>query len=422
MGLVRVANPSGPGWADPETGSFDDTRPKGRDGRRYGPLPARWAHYRGLYQNGNRVIVSYTVGATAVLETPGFEVSGGVPIFTRTFEIGPRAGDLILQVAHLAGATGPLRHLNMADSHAVWFFGSDAGAREPEVIFDGHTGLEVARPDDFNMFGHDYSITAKIKTRRGGTLFAKTEPRGKWVPDGQAWFVRDGRLVFDIGWVGAVASRGRVDDGRWHEVAMTFEQSGSRVRLYIDGRLDGEGRLKAARERKGHVVRLGFAAPDFPEPRTYFDGQMEQVRFYDYAMSARELGAALTAHLVAWWPLDSVEAGRVSDASGGGHFASVRREPVRARDARFVAGGLSTGAGGFKWSASGGGDLRLTVPRGSETLRFTVRFCGASTEAEVRRGGESDFPRGGGASARSTQARRAAAVEWGCLDASQFWS
>ena len=342
------------------------------------------------------MIVSYTVGATAVLETPGFEVSGGVPIFTRTFEIGARRRPDSASRSSCR-RDGPLRHLNMADSHAVWFFGSDAGAREPEVIFDGHTGLEVARPDDFNMFGHDYSITAKIKTRRGGTLFAKTEPRGKWVPDGQAWFVRDGRLVFDIGWVGAVASRGRVDDGRWHEVAMTFEQSGSRVRLYIDGRLDGEGRLKAARERKGHVVRLGFAAPDFPEPRTYFDGQMEQVRFYDYAMSARELGAALTAHLVAWWPLDSVEAGRVSDASGGGHFASVRREPVRARDARFVAGGLSTGAGGFKWSASGGGDLRLTVPRGSETLRFTVRFCGASTEAEVPHGGESDFPRGGGA-------------------------
>ncbi len=289
VGLVRVANPSGPGWADPETGSFDDTRPRGRDGRAYGPLPGRWAHYRGLYHNGNRVIVSYTVGATAVLETPGLEVSSGMPIFTRTFEIGPRDRDMILQVAQLAGATGTLREMNMEDSSAVWLSGSAAGTDAPAAIFDGHTALEIDRPDDFSMFEHDYSITARIKTRRGGTLFAKTEPGGVWVPDGKAWFVRDGRLVFDIGWVGAVASRGRVDDGRWHEVAITFEQSGSRVRLYVDGRLDGDGKLRAAQDRKGHVVRLGFGAPDFPEPRTYFDGQIEQVRFHDRAMSAREL-------------------------------------------------------------------------------------------------------------------------------------
>ena len=39
VGDVRVANPVGPGWADPKTGRFDDPRPKGRDGRPYGPLP-----------------------------------------------------------------------------------------------------------------------------------------------------------------------------------------------------------------------------------------------------------------------------------------------------------------------------------------------------------------------------------------------
>ena len=54
IGIVQAANSSGPGWADPETGSFVDPRPLGRDGRQYGPLPRRWAQYRGLYHNGNR--------------------------------------------------------------------------------------------------------------------------------------------------------------------------------------------------------------------------------------------------------------------------------------------------------------------------------------------------------------------------------
>ena len=102
-GEVLVANPLGPGWADPETGSFVDPRPRGRDGRPYGPLPRGWAHYRGLYHNGNRVIVSYTIGTTTVLESPGLETRSDKPIVTRAFELGPRSRELVLQVAHLRG-------------------------------------------------------------------------------------------------------------------------------------------------------------------------------------------------------------------------------------------------------------------------------------------------------------------------------
>ena len=103
-GAIGLANPSGPGWADPETGSFVDPRLRGRDGRPYGPLPRRWARYRGLYHNGNRVILSYTVGKTPILETPGLETVGLMTVFTRTFELGPRERELVLQVAHLPGS------------------------------------------------------------------------------------------------------------------------------------------------------------------------------------------------------------------------------------------------------------------------------------------------------------------------------
>jgi hypothetical protein len=109
VGDVRLANLSGPGWADPETDSFVDPRPRGRDGLPYGPLPNRWAHYRGLYHNGSRVVLSYSIGTTAVLESPGLEARAAMPIVTRAFELGPRSRDLILQVAHLPGARQLLR-------------------------------------------------------------------------------------------------------------------------------------------------------------------------------------------------------------------------------------------------------------------------------------------------------------------------
>jgi putative heme-binding domain-containing protein len=101
-GQVEFANATGPGWADPATGSFDDPRTPARDGRRYGPLPRSWLHYRGLYHFGERVIVSYDVGSTAVLEMHGMERNPerpGEANFSRTLEIAPRAHQLVMRVA-----------------------------------------------------------------------------------------------------------------------------------------------------------------------------------------------------------------------------------------------------------------------------------------------------------------------------------
>jgi putative heme-binding domain-containing protein len=105
VGQVRVANPTGPGWANPADGSFAELRLRGRDGRPYGPLPRSWARYRGLYHYGNQAVLSYTVGQTEVLETPGLVQAGGRPVFTRTFNIGPRERDLVLQVAQRSQAS-----------------------------------------------------------------------------------------------------------------------------------------------------------------------------------------------------------------------------------------------------------------------------------------------------------------------------
>jgi putative heme-binding domain-containing protein len=104
VGTVYVANPSGPGWADPETGRFDDRRTIGRDGKPYGPLPRSWARYLGTYHNGDQTILAYLVGDACVLETPGAE---GIPsssevggtIFTRTLEIGKSPRDLAMRVS-----------------------------------------------------------------------------------------------------------------------------------------------------------------------------------------------------------------------------------------------------------------------------------------------------------------------------------
>jgi hypothetical protein len=99
VGDLHFENPVAPAWANPNTGSFDDPRFTARDKRKFGPLPREWAHYKGLYQYGDRVIISYTVGDAKVLETFGLETFDEQPVFTRTFNISPSDKALKMRIA-----------------------------------------------------------------------------------------------------------------------------------------------------------------------------------------------------------------------------------------------------------------------------------------------------------------------------------
>jgi hypothetical protein len=99
VGDKSFINPPGPGWANPDTGKFDDPRFLGKDNKPYGPLPRSWAHYWGLYVSGNEMIVAYTVGEAEVLELAGCETSGGVAVFTRTLNIGKSRRDLLARLS-----------------------------------------------------------------------------------------------------------------------------------------------------------------------------------------------------------------------------------------------------------------------------------------------------------------------------------
>ena len=100
VGARHVENPVGPGWADPETGSFKDPRFLGRDRRPYGPLPRQWAHFKGTYAYGNQTVIRYTVGDATVLEMEGAEADGkNGMVFTRTLEVGKSSRNLLARIA-----------------------------------------------------------------------------------------------------------------------------------------------------------------------------------------------------------------------------------------------------------------------------------------------------------------------------------
>ncbi|WP_373496799.1 DUF6797 domain-containing protein, partial [Aquiflexum sp.] len=98
-GDLHFSNPVVPAWANPTTGTFDDPRFMARDKRRFGPLPREWAHYKGLYQFKDRVIISYTVGSAKILETFGLETVDNQPVFTRTLNISSSDKSLQMRIA-----------------------------------------------------------------------------------------------------------------------------------------------------------------------------------------------------------------------------------------------------------------------------------------------------------------------------------
>ena len=99
VGQIQVENPITPGWANPATGGFEDPRFAAVDGRPFGPLPRDWAHYKGLYVHGPRVVIAYTVGDAEVLESYDLERDAAPAVFSRTLNVTAASTPLQMRIA-----------------------------------------------------------------------------------------------------------------------------------------------------------------------------------------------------------------------------------------------------------------------------------------------------------------------------------
>ncbi len=77
-------------------------------GKPYGPLPREWGRYKGLYLNGDRTVVSYTVGDREILETPTLVMAGESGVFLRTIHVEASDKPTLLLVANEDAAVAVL--------------------------------------------------------------------------------------------------------------------------------------------------------------------------------------------------------------------------------------------------------------------------------------------------------------------------
>lgn len=130
----------------------------------------------------------------------------------------------------------------------------------------------------------DVTVMARFTSTGGGTLFSKCPLSGDWAPNAKALFIRDGSLVFDVGWLGAMDGGDRVDDGKPHVAVLS--QVGPKTSLWLDGKrvAEREGFLRP--DVAGHVFKVGRASPNFAGD--FVGGQIESVRVWQRALAADE--------------------------------------------------------------------------------------------------------------------------------------
>lgn len=407
VGELVFQNPDAPGWADPD-GRFRESRFLGRDGRRYGPIPMESGRWNGHYLYGDRVVLSYTVGETAVLDMPGAEERGRHRFFSRTLHFGPRPNPLVMQVAWQKDTRAekfPAEGSPGAGGQLAWFPPVSVPVAElfeedkPWINLDGETCLVMQGSRDVDLTASGLTFYAQVRTRSDGTIFSVAPPRGQWVPFAKSLFLRHGHPTFDIGWVGDVESETSVNDGRWHRIAMSYDPPSGRVKLFVDGNPAGdeilaipgmesrEGRNEVRDALQDHLVRLGYTSPNFPrdDNESWMRGSLGDVRLYLECLpesELRTLGRRRSEYddprLWARWDFRNPDrkAGRVPDIPESGHAMELvsRRAPEGSptsgpeRTLAAVVGGPQN----LRWEISPDGNLRLEIPAGPEPALMKV--------------------------------------------------
>jgi mono/diheme cytochrome c family protein len=140
-------------------------------------------------------------------------------------------------------------------------------------------------PDAGLDLGADFTALATFSTRANGTLFSMSDPMGKWSPDAKALIIRDGKLLYDIGWLGELSGGRKVNDGEPHTVVLTSQKG--RVQLWLDGKKIAEQENFQRPDQKGHVWKVGRACKDFGGE--FRQGTIAGMRVWKRGMAANEV-------------------------------------------------------------------------------------------------------------------------------------
>jgi mono/diheme cytochrome c family protein len=164
--------------------------------------------------------------------------------------------------------------------------------RGPEEV-DGVS--RIAAPDFPEAkldLGADFTAVVNFETKADGTLFAKCSPQGEWSAGAKALFIEDGRLVYDIGWLGKFTGGPAVNDGKPHTAVLSV--SGGAARLWLDGKVIAEQDGFTKPDAADFVFKVGRAAPDFGGELS--QGNIAGLRVWSRALPEAEIALLFKAN------------------------------------------------------------------------------------------------------------------------------
>jgi hypothetical protein len=134
-----------------------------------------------------------------------------------------------------------------------------------------------------------------------------------------------------------VSSNSDISLSVWHHVAITYNLSGSTTSFYLDGIADGGGEMGAQNNSAAVDTIIGIDPRDLSGYN--FDGQIDEVRVYNRALSAGEVTrlytltkpkilSANTTGLVGYWSFNEGLGTQAGDMSGRGNNGTASGSPV----------------------------------------------------------------------------------------------
>jgi hypothetical protein len=151
-------------------------------------------------------------------------------------------------------------------------------------VFDGVDDYISVTDNDFLDFTDEVTITAWVfvNSLAGGnmTLVSKAGNYKIHITSG-------GNVSAE--WLGVstptLTSSGTIGTGAWHHIAMVYSATDTQQRIYIDGVVDSNS-LALADAMTINTTPLSFASD---QGSTFFDGNMEEIRIYDGALTPGEI-------------------------------------------------------------------------------------------------------------------------------------
>lgn len=210
---------------------------------------------------------------------------------------------------------GPVWRFDTGRLVAQWRFDEKTGRRVADASGHGHTGqlrgnptwtdgiaggaLQLDGKGDYVGIGTnpEFNITGQITVAAWFRIASFDKESQAIVTKGdRAWRLQKNRGTHSLLFAcfglktadewGATRGRTKVDDDRWHHAVGVYD--GTRIALYIDGKLDGSAPASGQIATNDESVLIG---ENSERPDRFWHGLIDEVRIYSYALSENEITA-----------------------------------------------------------------------------------------------------------------------------------